>query len=103
MGKRLVGWLPWLCLLPWRSDAGRKRRDLRPTGTAVRIRRNSYTRPIPARCARYRRAINDRRHDEPVRADRRRGLDAGADAYLVKSAFDQRELLETVAELLEDT
>jgi two-component system chemotaxis sensor kinase CheA len=35
--------------------------------------------------------------------DRRRGLEAGADAYLVKSAFDQRELLETVAELLEDT
>jgi two-component system chemotaxis sensor kinase CheA len=35
-------------------------------------------------------------------ADRRRGLEAGADAYLVKSAFDQRELLDTVADLLEE-
>jgi two-component system chemotaxis sensor kinase CheA len=35
-------------------------------------------------------------------ADRRRGLEAGADAYLVKAAFDQRVLLETIAELLED-
>jgi two-component system chemotaxis sensor kinase CheA len=35
-------------------------------------------------------------------ADRRRGLEAGADAYLVKSAFDQRELLEIVADLLEE-
>jgi two-component system chemotaxis sensor kinase CheA len=33
--------------------------------------------------------------------DRRRGLEAGADAYLVKSSFDQRVLLDTVAELLE--
>jgi two-component system, chemotaxis family, sensor kinase CheA len=32
--------------------------------------------------------------------DRARGLQAGADAYLVKSAFDQRALLETVARLL---
>jgi two-component system chemotaxis sensor kinase CheA len=35
-------------------------------------------------------------------ADRRRGLEAGADAYLVKAAFDQRVLLETIAELLEE-
>jgi two-component system chemotaxis sensor kinase CheA len=33
-------------------------------------------------------------------ADRRRGLEAGADAYVVKSAFDQRELLATIGELL---
>jgi two-component system chemotaxis sensor kinase CheA len=35
-------------------------------------------------------------------ADRRRGLEAGADAYLVKSAFDQRVLLDTISELLEE-
>jgi two-component system, chemotaxis family, sensor kinase CheA len=35
-------------------------------------------------------------------ADRRRGLDAGADAYLVKATFDQRVLLDTIAELLEE-
>jgi two-component system chemotaxis sensor kinase CheA len=35
-------------------------------------------------------------------ADRRRGLEAGADAYLVKSAFDQRELLETLSHLLQE-
>jgi two-component system chemotaxis sensor kinase CheA len=34
--------------------------------------------------------------------DRRRGLDAGADAYLVKGAFDQRQLVDTIAELLEE-
>jgi two-component system chemotaxis sensor kinase CheA len=33
-------------------------------------------------------------------ADRVRGMDAGADAYLPKSAFDQRNLLETVSQLL---
>jgi two-component system chemotaxis sensor kinase CheA len=33
-------------------------------------------------------------------ADRRRGLEAGASAYLVKSAFDQRQLLDTLGELL---
>jgi two-component system chemotaxis sensor kinase CheA len=33
--------------------------------------------------------------------DRRRGLEAGADAYLVKSSFDQRQLLATVAQLLQ--
>jgi two-component system chemotaxis sensor kinase CheA len=33
-------------------------------------------------------------------ADRARGLEAGASAYLVKSNFDQRVLLETVARLL---
>jgi two-component system chemotaxis sensor kinase CheA len=32
--------------------------------------------------------------------DRARGLEAGADAYLVKSAFDQRALLETLRQLL---
>ncbi|WP_242371876.1 hybrid sensor histidine kinase/response regulator, partial [Anaeromyxobacter sp. SG26] len=35
-------------------------------------------------------------------ADRRRGLEAGADAYLVKSTFDQRVLLDTLSELLEE-
>jgi len=34
-------------------------------------------------------------------ADRRRGAQAGADAYLVKSSFDQRVLLETLGDLLE--
>ncbi|HET9594636.1 MAG TPA: response regulator, partial [Anaeromyxobacteraceae bacterium] len=33
--------------------------------------------------------------------DRRRGLEAGADAYLTKGAFDQRVLLDTVADLLQ--
>jgi two-component system chemotaxis sensor kinase CheA len=33
-------------------------------------------------------------------AARARGLHAGASAYLVKSAFDQRELLEVVRQLL---
>jgi two-component system chemotaxis sensor kinase CheA len=33
-------------------------------------------------------------------ADKKRGLDVGADAYLPKSAFDQRQLLETIAQLL---
>ncbi len=32
--------------------------------------------------------------------DRARGLDAGANAYLVKSSFDQSNLLETIAHLL---
>ncbi len=32
--------------------------------------------------------------------DKSRGLAVGADAYLVKSAFDQRNLLETIAQLL---
>ena len=32
--------------------------------------------------------------------DRARGLAAGADAYLVKSAFDQANLLETISQLL---
>lgn len=32
--------------------------------------------------------------------DRRRGLEAGADAYLTKGGFDQRQLLETLARLL---
>lgn len=32
--------------------------------------------------------------------DRQRGLHLGADAYLVKSAFDQRELLSTIGQLL---
>jgi two-component system chemotaxis sensor kinase CheA len=32
--------------------------------------------------------------------DKRRGLEAGADAYLVKSAFDQTELLNTIGYLL---
>jgi two-component system chemotaxis sensor kinase CheA len=33
-------------------------------------------------------------------ADKARGIEAGADAYLVKSAFDQKNLLETIAQLL---
>lgn len=33
-------------------------------------------------------------------ADKARGLSAGADAYLVKSGFDQQNLLETIAQLL---
>ena len=32
--------------------------------------------------------------------DRRRGLEAGADAYIVKDEFDQRALLDTVERLL---
>lgn len=32
--------------------------------------------------------------------DKIRGIEAGADAYLIKSAFDQRNLLETIAQLL---
>ena len=32
--------------------------------------------------------------------DRRRGLDAGADAYIVKEGFDQRTLLEIVRSLV---
>jgi two-component system, chemotaxis family, sensor kinase CheA len=35
-------------------------------------------------------------------ADRARGLEAGADAYLVKSTFDQRVLVDTISELLEE-
>ncbi|HHQ49460.1 MAG TPA: hybrid sensor histidine kinase/response regulator, partial [Acidobacteria bacterium] len=33
-------------------------------------------------------------------ADRQRGLEAGADAYIVKRTFDQRELLETLERLI---
>ncbi|UCG13607.1 MAG: Hpt domain-containing protein [Deltaproteobacteria bacterium] len=33
--------------------------------------------------------------------DKRRGLEVGADAYLVKSSFDQREMIETIQTLLE--
>jgi two-component system, chemotaxis family, sensor kinase CheA len=32
--------------------------------------------------------------------DRARGMQAGADAYLVKTAFDQKQLLETIAQLV---
>jgi CheY-like chemotaxis protein len=32
--------------------------------------------------------------------DRRRGIDAGADAYMVKRKFDQHDLLETVERLV---
>jgi two-component system chemotaxis sensor kinase CheA len=32
--------------------------------------------------------------------DRRRGLEAGADGYIVKSAFDQAALLDAVERLL---
>ncbi len=33
-------------------------------------------------------------------ADRARGIEVGADAYIVKGAFDQKDLLETIAQLL---
>ena len=33
-------------------------------------------------------------------SDKAQGIEVGADAYLVKSAFDQRNLLETIAQLL---
>ena len=33
-------------------------------------------------------------------ADRERGLEVGADAYIVKSKFDQSNLLETIAQLV---
>jgi two-component system chemotaxis sensor kinase CheA len=47
-------------------------------------------------------------HDLPVvlvtaresEQDKARGIEVGADAYLVKSAFDQKNLLETIAQLL---
>jgi two-component system chemotaxis sensor kinase CheA len=32
--------------------------------------------------------------------DRLHGMEAGADAYIVKSTFDQRELLETIERLI---
>jgi two-component system chemotaxis sensor kinase CheA len=32
--------------------------------------------------------------------DKRRGLEVGADAYLVKSSFDQKHLIETIETLL---
>jgi two-component system, chemotaxis family, sensor kinase CheA len=32
--------------------------------------------------------------------DRQRGIDAGADAYVVKSAYDQQALLATVGRLI---
>jgi len=34
------------------------------------------------------------------REDRAKGLEAGADAYLVKSSFDQSDLLATIGRLL---
>jgi two-component system chemotaxis sensor kinase CheA len=40
--------------------------------------------------------VSSRASDE----DRRRGVDAGADAYMVKDSFDQHALLETVARLV---
>jgi two-component system chemotaxis sensor kinase CheA len=51
---------------------------------------------------------SDRFHDLPVvlvtacesAADKTRGLQVGANAYLVKSGFDQGRLLETIAQLL---
>ena len=33
-------------------------------------------------------------------ADKTRGVEAGANAYLVKSAFDQRNLLETISQMV---
>ena len=40
--------------------------------------------------------VTGRERDE----DKARGIEVGANAYLVKSAFDQRNLLETIAQLL---
>jgi two-component system chemotaxis sensor kinase CheA len=40
--------------------------------------------------------VTSRHNDE----DRRRGVDAGADAYMVKDSFDQHALLDTVARLV---
>jgi two-component system chemotaxis sensor kinase CheA len=40
--------------------------------------------------------VTSRRSDE----DRRRGVEAGADAYMVKDSFDQSALLETVAQMI---
>jgi two-component system chemotaxis sensor kinase CheA len=34
------------------------------------------------------------------RADKERGIEVGADAYIVKSNFDQSNLLQTVAQLI---
>ena len=34
------------------------------------------------------------------REDRERGVDAGADAYIIKSSFDQSNLLETIKRLI---
>jgi two-component system, chemotaxis family, sensor kinase CheA len=36
------------------------------------------------------------------REDRERGLDAGANAYIIKTSFDESNLLETIADLLRD-
>jgi two-component system chemotaxis sensor kinase CheA len=35
-----------------------------------------------------------------AREDRERGLSLGADAYVVKRKFDQKELLETIGQIL---
>jgi two-component system chemotaxis sensor kinase CheA len=35
-----------------------------------------------------------------TREDRERGIDAGANAYLVKSSFDQSNLLEAIGRLI---
>jgi two-component system, chemotaxis family, sensor kinase CheA len=51
---------------------------------------------------------DDRLRDLPVvlvtslasEDDRRRGVEAGADAYIVKDAFDQDRLLETIRRLI---
>ncbi len=40
--------------------------------------------------------VTARQSDE----DRTRGVQAGADAYILKSSFDQQELLESIAQLL---
>jgi len=48
------------------------------------------------------RAVGAARGDRHLRgeeADRQRGVDAGADAYMVKRSFDQQALLETVERL----
>lgn len=55
-----------------------------------RIRRSAEFREIPV-------ILLTSRDSED---DKRRGLDVGADVYLVKSAFDSRELLKTIAELI---
>jgi two-component system chemotaxis sensor kinase CheA len=51
---------------------------------------------------------NEKTKDLPVvvvtsmesQEDKRRGLEAGANAYLIKSSFDQKHLIETIETLL---
>jgi two-component system chemotaxis sensor kinase CheA len=64
--------------------------ELDGLGLAAEIRGNTETASLPIVM------VTSRGSDE----DRRRGLDAGADAYIVKEGFDQRGLLDTVRRLV---